>query len=402
MTQFWPTPLAYVPHPLAALFPLMEGAAFDDLVADIAQHGVREPVVMLDQMVLDGRNRYLAARESGAAVPVVEFMGGDPLAAVISLNLRRRHLNESQRGMVAAKIAKLPPGRPSEDKAANLPGYELPTPAPTQAAAAEMLNVSERTIRHAAVVQDKGVPELVAMAEAGSVAVSLGAEIARLPEVQQQELVARGPAEIKAAYKQIRKDEMEDRRVERVAKIVEISRGNVELSTGQRYPLIYADPPWRYENPPMGATNRSIENHYPTMTLEEICALPVGEIANEDAVLFLWATAPKLAECMTVIEAWGFNYRTCMVWVKDKIGMGYHARNQHELLLIAKRGEIPPPPPSARPSSVMHASRDEPSSKPHEYYALIESMYPDLPKIELFCRTPQPGWAVWGNQAEAA
>lgn len=205
-----------------------------------------------------------------------------------------------------------------------------------------------------------------------------------------------------ARAKDVRAETIEASRVDRVANIAEISKGNSELGTAQRYPVIYADPPWRYENPPMGGSNRSIENHYPTMTLEEICALPVDGLATEDAVLFLWATAPKLAECMTVIEAWGFTYRTCMVWVKDKIGMGYHVRNQHEILLIAKRGEIPPPPPSARPSSVLSAARDEHSAKPPEFYLLIEQMYPDLSRIELFSRVGREGWAAWGNQAKAA
>lgn len=169
-----------------------------------------------------------------------------------------------------------------------------------------------------------------------------------------------------------------------------------------KFPVIYADPPWRYEHPPMGDTGRSIENHYPTMTLEEICALPVLDIAAENAVLLLWATAPKLAECMTVMDAWGFEYRTCMAWVKDKIGMGYYVRNKHELLLIARRGALPVPLPSARPSSVVEAPRNAHSAKPHEFYDLIEQMYPDHPKVELFCRTPRKGWTAWGNQAEAA
>lgn len=169
-----------------------------------------------------------------------------------------------------------------------------------------------------------------------------------------------------------------------------------------RYPVIYADPPWQYEHPPIGATNRSIENHYPTMTLDQICALDVGSIAADGCVLFLWATAPKMAECFDVIKSWGFIYRTNMVWVKDKIGMGYHVRNQHEILLIAKRGEIAPPEPSNRPSSVLHAPRTEHSAKPHDYYDLIDRMYPGLPKVELFARNPREGWAAWGNQANAA
>ena len=168
-----------------------------------------------------------------------------------------------------------------------------------------------------------------------------------------------------------------------------------------KYPVIYADPPWRYEHPPMGSTSRSIENHYPTMTLEEISALPVPAIAADGAILYLWATVPKLAECLEVIEAWGFIYRTCMVWVKDRIGMGYHARNRHEILLIAKRGQIAPPEPSNRPDSVVEAPRLGHSAKPEEFYRIIEIAYPDLPRVELFARAKRDGWDVWGNQAEA-
>ncbi len=166
-----------------------------------------------------------------------------------------------------------------------------------------------------------------------------------------------------------------------------------------RYAVIYADPPWRYEHPPIGASNRSIENHYPTMTLEEICTVPVGDITTENAILFLWATAPKLAECFDVVGAWGFTYRTCMIWAKDKIGMGYHARNRHEILLIAKKGQLAPPEPADRPDSVVEAPRQAHSAKPAIFYELIERMYPGLPKVELFSRSPRDGWAAWGNEA---
>lgn len=139
----------YRPHPLAELFPLVEGQAFWDLVEDIRQHGVREPIVMLDGMVLDGRNRYLAARECSARIPTVDFDGGDPLAFVISLNLKRRHLSESQRSMVAAKIANLGEGRPT--KTADISAV-------SQSDAAEMLNVSRGSVQNAATVRDRGTP----------------------------------------------------------------------------------------------------------------------------------------------------------------------------------------------------------------------------------------------------
>ncbi len=184
----------------------------------------------------------------------------------------------------------------------------------------------------------------------------------------------------------------------RAEKIERINQGNVSLSTVTRYPVVYADPPWRYEH--SRTDNRQIENHYPTMALEEICNLPVSELAADDAVLFLWATSPKLAESMEVIPAWGFTYRTCIVWDKERVGMGYYARQQHELLLIAARGNLPVPEPANRPASVLRLRRDnEHSSKPLEFYDLIERMYPEYKKIELFARNQREGWQAWGNQA---
>jgi N6-adenosine-specific RNA methylase IME4 len=159
---------------------------------------------------------------------------------------------------------------------------------------------------------------------------------------------------------------------------------------------VYADPPWRYEH--SKTDNRKIENQYPTMELGEICRLPVQGICEDDCTLFLWATSPKLAESLEVLAAWGFKYRTCMVWVKDKIGMGYYARQQHELLLIATRGNPGTPAPPNRPSSVVNAPRTKHSKKPVEFYAAIEKMYPKASKVELFCRQPRDGWQVWGNQ----
>ncbi len=173
--------------------------------------------------------------------------------------------------------------------------------------------------------------------------------------------------------------------------------------TGQ-YPILYADPPWQYEHPPMGSTARSIEAKYPTMTLEQI--KKIKPPAHDDCVLFLWATTPKLPECLEVMKAWGFNYRTNMVWVKDKIGTGYYIRNQHELLLIGRRGDLPLPEPGTQPSSVLHAPRTEHSAKPLEAYEAIEKMYPQFQGLwfELFLRgAARENWAGgWGNEAVSA
>lgn len=379
-------------HPLSELFPLMQGREFDELVADIKAHGLREPITTLDGMILDGRNRWRACEAAGAEPRTCEYHGEDPLGWVVSLNLHRRHLDESQRAIVAAKIANLGDG---QRKSASPIGER----AVTQGEAAQLLNVGKRSVERAREVLDHGSGELIAAVESGRVSVSAAADVAELPMPVQSDIVARGEREILQAAKQIRSQRAETLREERVQKIAAMADPSPALDTVQRYPVIYADPPWRYEH--AESVTREIENHYPTMTLDDICAMPVAALATDDAALFLWATSPKLAEALRVVEAWGFSYRTCAVWHKPQIGMGYYFRQQHELLLIATRGDMPAPPPAARPGSVVTVDRGRHSTKPAEFAEIIERMYPTLPRIELFCRSPRAGWAVWGNQSAA-
>jgi N6-adenosine-specific RNA methylase IME4 len=135
------------------------------------------------------------------------------------------------------------------------------------------------------------------------------------------------------------------------------------------------------------------------MSNEDIAAMPIKDIAADDAVLFLWSTSAHLAEAMKVIDAWGFTYKSQLIWNKGNIGWGYYFRGQHELLLLATRGSPGTPPASARFPSVLNSPRCEHSQKPDEVYTMIEKMYPDLPKLELFARgAKRPGWASWGNE----
>jgi N6-adenosine-specific RNA methylase IME4 len=263
----------------------------------------------------------------------------------------------------------------------------------------------------AAVYRD--APEVFAAVESGAITTVTDAKAAAaLPKAQRAEFMQRvetGGEERTAALKQlrapavlaeakaIRNERGEARRTERMETLAAIATGNRGLDGVGTYPVIYADPPWRYDV--VESESRAIENHYPTMSNEDIYALPIQSLCTDDAVLFLWATSPKLVEAIQVVAAWGFTYKTCMVWVKDKIGMGYYARQQHELLLIATRGAPPTPAPADRPSSIVNAPRDAHSAKPTEFYELIERMYPALPKIELFCRSPRDGWSAWGNQS---
>lgn len=225
-------------------------------------------------------------------------------------------------------------------------------------------------------------------------------KLAKIPEEQFEEHIVTKKSkgdEITATdlLREVTAGEREERRDERVADLA--ARARPINNMPATYPILYADPPWQYDDNTTDPT-RVIENQYPTMTLEELCALPVSTITTGDAILFMWATNPLLRKAMLVLDAWGFAYQTNLVWVKDKIGMGYWFRQQHELLLVATRGTPPKPRASDRAPSVFTAPRREHSSKPDGIAEVIERYYPELPKVELFARRVRPGWAVWGNE----
>jgi N6-adenosine-specific RNA methylase IME4 len=165
------------------------------------------------------------------------------------------------------------------------------------------------------------------------------------------------------------------------------------------FDVAYADPPWRL--PGSADSSRSIENHYPTLPLDEIKALEIP--ASEDAAVFLWAVNSLLPEALEVMAAWGFTYKNNFAWVKDKIGLGVWNRTQHELLLLGIRGNFRPAAEHLRPSSVIQHPRGRHSEKPVAAYELIERAYPHTRKLELYARgLPRPGWTAWGNQTEPA
>lgn len=162
----------------------------------------------------------------------------------------------------------------------------------------------------------------------------------------------------------------------------------------KKYSVIYADPPWRYNF--SKDSKDAIEYHYPTMSNEDIENLKIPIADN--AVLYLWATAPKLIEALNVMKSWGFEYKTHAIWDKDWIGMGYWFRGQHELLLVGVKGKFSPPKGIDRVSSVFREKRTAHSKKPDKIRDLIAKWYPEEEKIEMFAREKFEGWDAWGNQ----
>ena len=175
----------------------------------------------------------------------------------------------------------------------------------------------------------------------------------------------------------------------------------------KKYGVIYADPPWDYKN---GGNGRA-RAYYNTMKDDEICALKVADVSNDDAVLLLWATWPKLDVAMRVIAEWGFQFKSGFPWVKVSeppfcdmfgeinlrpcFGTGFWARGCSEPILIAKRGDAEPP---NRPWLGLISNRMQHSRKPDDIYQYAES-FPG-PYLEMFCRRPRAGWDVFGNEVE--
>jgi len=170
-----------------------------------------------------------------------------------------------------------------------------------------------------------------------------------------------------------------------------------------RYGVILCDPPWQPDAGLLDPT-RVIENQYPTMTVDEICALgdEVRALAASDCVLLMWVVTQKIAEAMRVMDAWGFTQKSGAVWVKDSIGMGYWFRSRHELLLLGTVGHPATPLEDARADSVIQVPRRAHSQKPDEQYALVGAMFPGVPAVELFARANDSrpaSWATWGNES---
>lgn len=181
--------------------------------------------------------------------------------------------------------------------------------------------------------------------------------------------------------------------------------GKEEYLIPRKFNILYADPPWKYErNKVQGAA----ENHYPTMSIEQLCALDVEKITDENCALFLWSTFPFLPEALRLIKAWGFTYKTtAFVWLKQNrknkdwfFGLGFWTRGNAEICLLATKGK--PQRKSAKVSQLIISPIDKHSKKPDIVREKIVELIGDLPRIELFARQTTPGWEVFGNEVKSS
>jgi N6-adenosine-specific RNA methylase IME4 len=417
-------------HPLANLFPMLSDKELDDLGADIKANGQVETVKLHRGMVLDGRNRYTACGKFGLGVRTEIFSGTDreALAWVISKNLKRRHLTESQRAMVAAKLSTLRLGdnqhstqaaqicAPTMDFGAEHAAPEPESPV-SQSDAAELLSVSRRSVQTATKVQEKGTPELQEAVEQGRVAVSTAAEIAErsveqqkaildaLPRDETGKLTPEAKKQVRRIAKEVRAEdqvEKKKKRDEKEAKLGARIRALPDVKAG----LILSDFEWHFKarNEDTGM-DRHAANHYVTAkeshTPEEIVERQRERmsVAADDCIHLMWCPASFSAIAHKVMELQGFKYVSQFVWIKPGIGTGFWVRDKHELLLIGVKGKIPCPAMGDQFDSAIEAPKGKHSEKPDFQYEIAEHYFPSLPKVELNARRSREGWIQWGNEA---
>jgi len=361
-----------------ALTPRPSKEEYEALKQDIKQNGVKIPLLVnKDKEIVDGYTRYQIAKELGIEklpVMVESFVDkNQEKYATICLNLHRRHYNIAQKAEQVLKLLEIEREKAKQRQKATLPkkgekGFRQVNVDPSEVRTlkgraveivAKKVGISHNTLRKAEKIKEKAKED---------------------PEIKKEwEKALKGKKSLNQVYKKV------------MRKIKKESVGKSPPLPCEKFDVILADPPWKYEVDYLSA---SPDNHYPTMTVEEICSLKVP--ASENAVLFLWTTNPMLENALEVMKSWGFQYKTNLVWVKDKLGLGFYFRGQHELLLVGVKGKARPPQESRRFSSVLHAAVRNHSEKPDKVYEIIEKMYPDSKKVELFARKKRKGWTAWG------
>jgi N6-adenosine-specific RNA methylase IME4 len=348
-------------------------SALAELAADIKANGLCDAITVFEGQVLDGRNRLAACHLAGVEPRFQELEAGDPAAFVISKNVRRRDLTPGQRVAAVLRLEEL-----VEDLRKGAKRAQVRKPASVSPP------VDEQKAR-----QDV----LSRVAAATNTSRGLVGQVDRVRKADPElfEKVAAGKVEPKKAERIIKRRErsqdLDDWRA---------SQGSRPVAS-EPPSVVLADPPWRYEF--SETDSRRIESQYPTATVDEI--IGHAPATAPDAVLYLWATAPKLLEALRVLDGWGFAYVTHAVWDKEKPGMGYWFRGAHELLLVGTKGAISPPPPEARLGSVLREKRGKHSAKPECAYRLIEAAFPKAAKLEMYARRRREGWIAQGHEAAA-
>jgi len=374
-----------------SLIPPLTAEEYAGLEESIVQEGCRDALVLWGNVLIDGHNRYEICTAHNIPFQTVQKDFADRDAAMlwmIDLQRGRRNLSKVDSILLAQKKTAILAAKAHENMSAG--GGDKRS----EAYKTGFVNIDK---------PEKHEPFHVRKEIAKEAGVSTGT-LAQFEQVQRKkpELIddiRKGAISINEAYKNIKREEKRQQWQSAIEQQVEAPKADRHVdifTTEKQYRVIYADPPWSYGDKQNIEGLGGAAKHYPTMPLEDICALPVP--AAEDAVLFLWVTSPLLEDCFKVIRAWGFKYKSSFVWDKVAHNMGHYNSVRHEFLLVCTKGSCTPDAPKLY-DSVVSIERTEHSRKPAEFREIIDTLYPCGERLEMFAREAPEGWDVWGNMA---
>jgi len=352
--------MEYKFHEVSKLFPLLEGKAFDELVQDIKNNGLLEPIWLHEEKIVDGRNRYRACKVAGVEPRFRVWNGkGSLVSFVVSLNLRRRHLTQSQVACVGVDA---------------LPFYEKE--------AKERMKHEGDTYGKIA-IGDLGAARDFAANDFHVAARYISdAKMVKQASPEEFEEVKAGNKKLSQVTRQLKKE----KQLQHLHELQPIEG---------KFNVIVVDPPWK-PTVEYNAEGWRGEGDYPTMDYEELKKIKLP--TEENCVLWLWSIDYFLNEALQLIKEWGFERKSTLVWVKDKMGLGHWLRNQHEYCFLAVRGK--PVFHGENIPSVLHAARRKHSEKPDEFYALVEKASPYKAKLDYFSRKKRGGWQCYGDEVK--
>lgn len=366
-------------HPAALAFPEIVGEEFTALVEDIRANGLLNPIIIDEKNVLlDGRNRLRAWVELGNPATTIKrhIHPGDPLDLIVSSNIRRRHLTDTQLATLAFDL--LPQYEARAEERQNKQGREVGRGRPSQKLEAPGPQAMQRA------------PQ--ATDEAAAAAGTSGRTVRRVKRVAD---------EAPDLVEPMRKGELTAKEAERIVRRRKTTKKAEDLRAEpmplppDKYAVIELDPPWSYEEQKLAAPgNRNAEDKYPTMTLAEIRNLPVNVLAAENCHLYLWTTANHIRHGWSLLEAWGFTYKSLLIWHKPHMGLGHYYRNQAEFVLFAVKGTLPLLRHDMPNVFTWEVERTH-SKKPDGFYEMVEECSPS-PRVRLFARSQREGWTSWG------
>ena len=395
----------YETHAIADVFPMMTEDEQGSLVRSMRDVGYDEskPVVLFEGKILDGRNRYRAALEAEVKPHFREWTGGNPWNFVRHENADRRHLEPSTRVACVLTLVRGSEAwegeRASAREAANVARSEGVRA--TQAVAgvkgfqpkpSVRLSGDKPTLENPppSPRAPKTQHEHVRLAQAAGVSPATASRVLSLEKKSPEAFarVARGEVSAQKALGEVK---LEAKRA-----LAEEIRANPIVTPDGRYQVIVSDPPWKYDTRAEDTSHRG-KNQYPDMTTEEICALPVGALAQDDCLLWLWTTNAFMRDAYRCLDAWGFREKTILTWDKELLGLGDWLRNVTEHCILAVKGK--PVVALTNQTTIIREKRREHSRKPVAFYSMVEALCPGS-KLEMFSRSPRDGWGVWGAETE--